>query len=806
MPVAIVGLGAALDSAVSGLGAAQQALAVLSNNVANVNTPNYSRQVVAQSPLIVAGRGGGVVVEDIERTVDAFFSEAARIQSSDVQRTSIIDEYYKRIQIFFGDPNGKTSINSLTDGFFESLSALATSPEQTFFQTDAVTKGFALAQKISTTAFSLEKMRFDADQDIKKAVDVINTELENLYTVNLGIQQASSLGQSKASLFDRRDASLAKIAEYVDINVTYSSDGKAFVGTPSGVELLSQTRYIVEYSPPNGVDSYINGANVPSIIVKIVNGDGTILDQPTQDLVTGGPPGTVKSFVRTGKLKGLLELRDTLIPPILEQLDRLADTFSAAFNAIHNDGSGFPPANKLVGTRPVTPNELHVFSGTARVGVINIDGKPPASPFADEQYYRPLNLKLSELDSGSGYGRPDMQTIVDEINHYYGPQTRRIVLGNMRDIKLAARQDSIVNGSNFTFDFELDNDTANVATFNVTNLTISGGGAVISGLPFSTNIAGGDRGRTGPGGNQFTVSLAGGGPTWTITADLQVTDTVTGQVRTEAGVTWVITAAASGVRNDRYTYTNVAFAGNAAIVNPATIQPIASAVLLNSSGAVAGPGETSYLNITGGRPEYGISIDELNSQEAGIVGNEAATRTNRGFSHFFELNDFFVRNENGVLKNSAINLQVRQDILDKPGLISTGELVLSNQPADPNMKPLYTYELGKGGNQVIKRLGDLQNSRITFSAVSTIPLTTVTTSGYISEIIGYVSSKTQNAASSLARDSQIFDGMSKRLESSKGVNIDEELANMIKFENAYTSLTKVINTSSELLGALLESI
>src|SRR5262249_23618849 len=159
-------------------------------------------------------------------------------------------------------------------------------------------------------------------------------------------------------------------------------------------------------------------------------------------LVTGGKSADVTSRMRSGKLQSLLELRDQEIPNMLEQLDQLASGITSSVNAIHNDGSGFPPPNSLSGTREVAANSIYQMNGKVMIGVTDPAGNPLANAYGDGLGVPPLTLNLSRLNSGYGYGKPTVQTIIDEINNYYTAPIRRVNLGNLSNIQLAAISDS----------------------------------------------------------------------------------------------------------------------------------------------------------------------------------------------------------------------------------------------------------------------------------------------------------------------------------------------------------------------------
>ena len=87
----------AINSAISGIQAAQIGLSTSAQNIANVNTVGYSRQAIGQVSRVIEGVGTGVRVTDITRTVDRFLTREVRLQSSDFGEASVVDEFYRQM-------------------------------------------------------------------------------------------------------------------------------------------------------------------------------------------------------------------------------------------------------------------------------------------------------------------------------------------------------------------------------------------------------------------------------------------------------------------------------------------------------------------------------------------------------------------------------------------------------------------------------------------------------------------------------------------------------------------------------------
>ncbi len=950
----------ALNNAISGLNVSQEALSVLSNNIANANTAGYARRIANQVSVNFAGVGNGARIEDVVRQVDTFLMNEVRTRTTTVSAATTLDEYYTRIQNLFGPPDGANGLTAVADSFFNSLNDLAANPELSALRLNAVNNGIAVASKVSSFAQNLQDLRLAADQDIGRLIGVINQDLTKLHDLNTAIKVAGNANLSTADLEEQRDSVLNDLAQYLDISVFNNADGTTYVTTGDGISLVSENLHKLTYVPASSSDTFTNDSPLDSIRIQTISPKGTIVGTPSV-LVQGGTSSQVSSKVKGGELYSLLEMRDTIIPQSLSQLDTFASTLRDAFNAIHNDGAGFPPPSSITGTTGVLASDERDFSGKVMIGVVDANGKPIPSGYDDGTSMRPLVLDLDSLDNGEGNGRPDMQTILDEINNYYGPPQQRISVGPLYDIKIASRtetlgaQSGFPTNSTFTFDFELDNAGSSPLTFSVLDIDVLNAGAagLVGGLPGVSSLDAGTRARTGSS-NSVTVDFNGAttpGP-YTIRAMVKVEDADGNSY--VSYIDYQVNDNTTDMYNDRFSVSNLA-SGDGTIVQPTTSQRALTASFVNAQGNPAGPNELGYLKLTTNpnAGDFRIAIDEMNSSDLGQPENASSVpATKRGFSHYFGLNNFFVDKQvggtNGATqsetKNAALNLKVRQDIINDPNRISLGSLTQSSlaQPIEKtytvgtvaatgrmafagnlaigdtitinntvfnivaaaagdneitlgatlsdtldnivsklntdnaytrgnvalasystdgtNLQinfdtkgtlgnafllaantttsgqlvtinteaasvtatgslvggqseakviqttAAYTYELGSGSNEAVKRLGALGLINIGFKGAGGLPDGTFTLSRYATEIIDYNSTNAASASSNLKQQQVLLKGFSDRLETGSAVNIDEELANTILFQNSYTAAARIINTTKELYDILFDAV
>src|ERR1700749_2500577 len=101
-------LSIALNTATTGLQAAQTGLRAVSDNIANVNTPGYVRKTVDQQQLSVDGIGEGVQVTGVRRVTDQYLQLASLSAGADSGRYAVYSQYLDNAQSLFGDPSTST--------------------------------------------------------------------------------------------------------------------------------------------------------------------------------------------------------------------------------------------------------------------------------------------------------------------------------------------------------------------------------------------------------------------------------------------------------------------------------------------------------------------------------------------------------------------------------------------------------------------------------------------------------------------------------------------------------------------------
>lgn len=896
----------ALNNSLSGLNINRQSLAVLSQNIANANTQGYSRKIIEQESLYLDGNGAGVNIKDISRKVDEYLIRSVREQTSKVGQGDTVNDYSDRIQILLGKPGNKDSIDSNIGSFFNAVQSLAETPENSSLRVNAVNLGKTLAGRVNDLSAGLNDLRFQADQDIRLMVDSVNADLVEIDKLNKTINNEGGLGKSVVELEDKRDVLIKNLSSYLDIQVYAKSTGEINITTVSGLSLLDDSVYELSYNAAGSVDSFVNNASIAPLEIYRLDETGNRIGT-AKILISAGNSDTIISSVTSGKLAGLVEMRDKQIPAILTQLDNLAMVLRDQMNLIHNIGTGYPGAANLTSTHLMGADEYSQWGGKVRIAILGSDGKPLSSRYTDESVTRPLNLDLSTLDTGVGAGQPSIQGIVDEINRAFGVPQAKVELGNINNISLVSNSTSLPGSPpQLNFDFNMENISATNAKVFVTGVQVLDSGGVALTTPTSTlptvalagtytTVAGsktltinttgtndlrdGDKiYLTAPSGaidgipttdfgRFFTVSniqsgsfdvtvstaaSAGGAFTvagqtaipkyveitagdlvrtknsGTITADLSGNSTSpyytvnmnfsvddgTGNIVSSV-VSYRINNNDSNLLNARYAALAATGSGN--IVYPASLKPVAIASLVDENGVelskingVYTTTQKGYLKIESGDSNSYIAIDSLDSNEQGKPNDTPKTAaTNRSFSHYFGLNNFFVDDgDPRTIKTvgSAAALKVETRLSTNPNLIALGKLTASPLPNDTSKPPLYTYERNVGDNSIIQALAKLGIQGVDFAAAGGLGQTKIPFGSYAGQIIGAASTNANASKTQKDNAQTLLDGYNQRSDSISGVNLDEELANTIIYQNSYGASARIITVVSTLFDTLIQAV
>ena len=319
-----------LNTAISGLKAAQRALDTIANNVSNASTEGYTRKILPQETLLINGVGVGVKLQAIMRNVDQALLRDLLRQTSVKENYTVKENYLSRIQDFHGAAEAERSLSARIGQLADAFSELSSAPDNSITLNKTLIKAQQVAQTFNDFSQLIRDQRIETEDEIQSGVAVVNQQLELIADLNRQIAVLTSQRGSAADLEDQRDIAVKKISEYIEVSSFKAEDNKLVLLTKQGQLLTDTAARTLSFSPSNILPtSYYPGGGLSGLILE--------------------GAGDITQSALGGKFAGLFELRDTILPRYQAQADELAQKLSHRLDQqglrLFTDDNGNVPAN-----------------------------------------------------------------------------------------------------------------------------------------------------------------------------------------------------------------------------------------------------------------------------------------------------------------------------------------------------------------------------------------------------------------------------------------------------------------------------
>ncbi|HEX3698104.1 MAG TPA: flagellar hook-associated protein FlgK [Polyangia bacterium] len=311
-----------LSQASTSLDAHRTAAATASQNIANVNTPGYSRQTAnleALTPTDLDGTsfiGRGVGVQSVTQARDQFLERQMPAAISAQGFSSSQSDALNAVTAL--DPDGGTGLTAALSGFYSALRDVAQNPNDSGLRQAAVASAQALARTFNRTSASLEDVRNGVDAKLAGTVTQVNQDAANMAALNTQIRMARSTGAQPNDLLDQRQQLQDELSQLTGAVPVTNDQGDVSMALPGGAALVSEQK-----------------AGKLSVIADPTNG-GHLAVQLTRADGTG--PVTLAGNAIGGQLGGGIGARDGAILSAENGIDTLAFDFGNAINAVHSAG------------------------------------------------------------------------------------------------------------------------------------------------------------------------------------------------------------------------------------------------------------------------------------------------------------------------------------------------------------------------------------------------------------------------------------------------------------------------------------
>ncbi|ALA86547.1 flagellar hook protein FlgK [Stenotrophomonas maltophilia] len=384
-----------LSTGTGALLAFQRALATTSHNVANLNTPGYSRQKVNFATADPQNYGYGTVgngtrITDIRRTADQLAISRLLDSSGELARLKQLSSMADRVNALVSDP--ATNVSGVWSNFFDSVSGLSSNASGTADRQNMLDGGKALANRFVQLNTHLNNLNSEVNNGLLAGATEINRLAQEIAQINGAI--GTNIATAAPDLLDRRDQLITQLIGYTGGTAVIQDGGIMNVYTAGGNALVVGTT-----------------ATKVTTVADPYQPERLQLALETQGNTIRLDPKAVG-----GQIGGLMEFRDTVLTPAQAELGKLAVGLAETFNQAHHQGVDL--YGKMggdffnIGNPRVTANNAN--TGTASLSATYGDlGKLDAQNVVLQ--FDGTNWKASRADTGASVPLTGSGTAADPL-------------------------------------------------------------------------------------------------------------------------------------------------------------------------------------------------------------------------------------------------------------------------------------------------------------------------------------------------------------------------------------------------------
>lgn len=335
----------------TGINVNRLAIEVTSENIANVNTDGYSRQrtILETGPTTLANGfplGSGVKLAAVQRSYDGLLQLQLVNNTSTYNQSLSRQTALQQLEPLFNELTSD-GLNDSMQQFFNAWQDLSVNPQGIPERQAVLTRAQIMVDNFQQVSTGLTDTQKTVNDMLTGITADISDKAKNIATLNSQISQAEQSGANANELRDKRDLLIRQLSEDVGVSYFEAQDGTVSVSLPGGEELVTGYLYRTVY-PSSSATS--------AIMITPLGNPPPSSDSTTGTDITATVGGSNNSL---GKIGGILEVRDSVIPGYLDKLNELANAVAREVNTLHESGYG------LNGS---TGNDLFTVSSTTLAG------------------------------------------------------------------------------------------------------------------------------------------------------------------------------------------------------------------------------------------------------------------------------------------------------------------------------------------------------------------------------------------------------------------------------------------------------
>ena len=723
----------------SGTHVHQNALNVTGHNIANLDTPGFSRQQALQQTTPAYGTGEGyygtgAMTTTIRRISDEFLTQQVRNDTSLAKEYETVLDYAKQLDNLLADPS--SSPGAVLNDFFAAMESLNDEPDSQPLRGLVLSESKKLVERFNLINDRYENTSDNLNTQLATNVEDINRIAASIAELNKEIAAASGRtgGLPPNDLMDMREEKLRELSEYVEVKTTNVADGTVSVIVGDGFPLVvNDDSFLLKAAPGRSDDKALD----------VYYSDPKEGDKMITDLITGG------------ELGGLLRFRQEVLNPAMNELGRLAITISESFNDQHKLG-------------------------------MNLNNEIGGNFFRDVNERELMEERVTPYQDNNSRSRLGMEVEISDPSKLTNKDYRLTVLSDGTDA-------TAVNAT-----FNLRDSDGNKVRFEYTDTSV---------IPPVTV-------------NKSIVTMADlKDPNIRVEVDgmrLKLPSSATNQVY--KGDDFTISPTRNGAKDIRREITDsdeIALASpmraTGASYNTGSLDVVSRNVSDTFKSAASGGGIVTSQGIPADPSVFFDQRDgQLRFYDSGAV--PTVTDLPDGIKVDFDPNDNFVTgdssmeydivdvNTGNVLYSAtgadAFELGSTQNVIpdtwgfsmDLGGIPQNGDAILVEFNRD-----------GFGDNSNGSVMSDLQSKGVIDDGKTTFQ------DGY-SHVVEAVGVKTAESKVNAESGAAILKQSVALRESVSGVNLDEEAANLVKFQQAYNASAQLIAVSQQLFSSLINAV
>lgn len=731
----------ALNNAISGLRVAQEGIAVTSNNVANASTPGYTRKILPQSNQVTEeGIALGVQAEEVRRQVNTslqrdFFKQISRSSNLDVKQT-----FLNQVQNFHGGPDEERSLAAQVGKLRDSFLNLEATPDDSFLLENTFAAARDTSDLLNRSAGLVTTLRNDAQAQMVESVNRINGFIQDIAELNQQIQLAIANGRSAADLEDQRDIAIEGLSEEINISSFTRGDSTVVVQTQQGVLLADENPAELFFDPsPQGPQTLFPDSAA-----------GIRIDDPDTGI-------DIAAFDLGGKLGGLLELRDQVLPEFNAALDEFAHKLALRFDSqglrmFTNASGDIPNPLNIAGdptTDPPTPVGHVGFASSIQVNpAVNNDVtliRSGTTGNAVEAGSAEVIRKIVEFTFGRDQEITFQSTSTIDLTTVGGTTDLHDVLSLDPVAKLVGDET-----------LREPDATQPVSLFNL------GSGQIDDGDVFSIEI---------------------------ITDTTTITDSLT----LSSGGTSTVLDLISAIDSAPNILANPDVSIDARL-------DIDGQLVIESTG-----GDLRLLDSTVPATQLGVGVAELGVSFGTTVADNPSfsIQLGNGVPQVIEIapgdtNSDLLTSINAI-DNLTATIDTAGQLLISPD--NGGDITIQDEFGNP--------ALGGGLEMMRNRVQHVpffEENLGPLASLETNIISSPTLIEYVQSVIGRQTEVASQNQTRFQNESAFRDTLEQRFLNQSGVNVDEEMGNLLRLENAFGASARVLTTVSELFDELFAAI